>query len=154
MAFKKIIDSFTGPHAFLSNFYPCDGLEYHGIPCPTVEHAYQAHKAAFVTDGIDVATARTPALAKQLGRKVPAREDWERIKLTIMWGLVSQKFMDPTLADLLVGTGRAILIEGNTWGDTYWGVDKRQGINHGKGFNHLGQLLTVTRQLHIDVTEI
>jgi predicted NAD-dependent protein-ADP-ribosyltransferase YbiA (DUF1768 family) len=55
--------------------------------------------------------------------------------------LVRRKFMDPILAVKLLGTGDAILIEGNGWGDTYWGVCK------GAGLNKLGLILMETREL-------
>ena len=41
----------------------------------------------------------------------------------------------------LVATGDAIVIEGNTWRDTYWGVD----LKTGEGENHLGKILMRVR---------
>ena len=84
--------------------------------------------------------AETPGLAKKLGRKATIRPDWEKIKLPIMEYLLRQKFGDKTLKALLIGTGDAELVEGNMWGDTYWGVCK------GKGENHLGKLLMKIRE--------
>ena len=53
--------------------------------------------------------------------------------------LLRQKFAHPDLRRLLLATGDAELVEGNTWGDTFWGtVD-------GKGENHLGKILTRIR---------
>lgn len=40
---------------------------------------------------------------------------------------------------MLLRTGEQDLIEGNDWGDTFWGVD--QGI----GDNHLGKILMQVR---------
>lgn len=40
----------------------------------------------------------------------------------------------------LLETGDAMLIEGNTWGDTFWGVC------NGQGLNVLGNLLMEIRQ--------
>lgn len=49
------------------------------------------------------------------------------------------KFSDPTLRKLLLDTGNAKLIEGNTWNDTFWGVCR------GKGQNNLGLILQKLR---------
>ena len=39
------------------------------------------------------------------------------------------KFTDPMLAEMLLATGDAELIEGNNWGDCYWGrVDGEEMI--------------------------
>jgi predicted NAD-dependent protein-ADP-ribosyltransferase YbiA (DUF1768 family) len=47
-----------------------------------------------------------------------------------MWALLVQKFTrHPDLAQALLATGRADLVEGNDWGDTYWGVCRGQGRN-------------------------
>jgi predicted NAD-dependent protein-ADP-ribosyltransferase YbiA (DUF1768 family) len=52
-----------------------------------------------------------------------------------MSDLLWQKFQDPDLADRLRATRTRKLIEGNWWGDTYWGV------SDGVGENQLGELL-------------
>ena len=60
-----------------------------------------------------------------------------------MTGIVRDKFTrNPELKRLLLATGDAVLIEGNTWGDRFWGVDKRTG----KGENHLGLILMDIRE--------
>jgi len=55
---------------------------------------------------------------------------------------LTQKFFDADLRAKLLATGNEELIEGNTWGDTFWGVCD------GKGLNKLGQLLMVVRQMY------
>ena len=41
----------------------------------------------------------------------------------IMHSLLRSKFFDhPDMARRLLDTGDARLVEGNTWGDTFWGV--------------------------------
>jgi predicted NAD-dependent protein-ADP-ribosyltransferase YbiA (DUF1768 family) len=47
----------------------------------------------------------------------------------------------PYLAAKLIETGTATLVEGNHWGDTFWGVDHEQG-----GENHLGKILMAVRE--------
>ena len=56
--------------------------------------------------------------------------------------IVRAKFgQNPVLADKLLATGDTLLIEGNTWGDKFWGVDTRVG----QGENHLGKILMKVR---------
>ena len=68
------------------------------------------------------------------------RNDWGEIKLKVMESIVTVKFSDPTLARKLLDTGGATLIEGNDWGDTFWGVYR------GKGRNELGKILMRVRE--------
>ena len=66
-----------------------------------------------------------------------------------MFRLLLTKFIcNPKLIDKLVATGDAILQEGNTWGDTFWGIDLRTG----KGENWLGRLLMLAREVFISNT--
>ena len=44
-------------------------------------------------------------------------------------------------AEQLLATGQKIIIEGNRWGDTCWGVD----IRTGEGENRLGKILMKIR---------
>ena len=79
--------------------------------------------------------AATPSAAKRAGRKVRLRDDWELVRVHVMRDLLTQKFAHDSLAALLLSTGNAELVEGNTWGDTFWGVCG------GTGLNVLGKLL-------------
>ena len=129
------IDSFSGEHRFLSNFYPArvrlDGVEY-----PSTEHAFQAAKTL---GDRSVFLLGSPGDAKRAGRRVALRADWEAVKLDVMADLLRQKFAADPLRSKLLATGTAELIEGNTWGDRFWGVCG------GVGENHLGKLLMATR---------
>lgn len=135
------ISSFTGDYRFLSNFYPSvvslDGIEYQ-----SVEHAYQAAKTLDKEERkpFHKHPLPTAAEAKKLGRKLTLRSDWEGVKLSVMEGLLVQKFAHPDLKEKLLETGEDLLVEGNYWGDVYWGVDKKKG-----GQNHLGKLLMKIR---------
>ena len=139
---KSEINQFRDEYSFLSNFYPSP-LTYKGVRYPTVENAFQAQKVDNVPNRADLIhefTKIPPSQAKRLGRKVPMRSDWDVIKLNIMNELVDLKFtQNKHLAHKLLETGDAILIEGNTWNDTYWGVCR------GTGKNHLGQILMRVR---------
>lgn len=124
-----MIDSFTGENRFLSNFWPSE-VELDGMLFPTVEHAYVAAKTLDLEQRAEIATVATPGQVKRLGRKLVLRPDWEDVKLSIMEDLVRQKFQDPRLAKVLLATGDQELVEGNTWGDTFWGVCFNVGLNH------------------------
>lgn len=81
--------------------------------------------------------------SKRLGRKVDLRTDWDLVKLDVMRRVVRAKFeQHPNLAQYLLDTGDAELIEGNTWHDVYWGVD----LKTDEGENHLGKILMALRQ--------
>ncbi len=135
----KVIDNFSGEHRFLSNFYPSP-IYVDGLRFPTVEHAFQAAKTSDVADKERIAQAKSPGRAKSLGRKVRLRKDWEAVKVGVMKQCAELKFeSDAQLADLLLATGEARLIEGNTWNDSFWGVCG------GRGKNHLGKILMRVR---------
>lgn len=129
-----MIDRFSGSYRFLSNFYPAE-VRYDGVEYPTVEHAYQAAKCARVEDRAAIRRLRSPLAAKRAGRRAAPRPDWELVKVEVMADLLRQKFADPVLAGQLLATGGEELVEGNDWGDDYWGR-----VN-GRGSNVLGELL-------------
>jgi ribA/ribD-fused uncharacterized protein len=68
------------------------------------------------------------------------RDDWNDIKIDVMRDLLQEKFSDDDLRELLLATGDAELIEGNTWNDYFWGVCL------GEGQNWLGKLLMEVRK--------
>ena len=47
---------------------------------------------------------------------------------------------------MLIATGDAVLIEGNTWGDRFWGM-VRNDSGMWVGENWLGRLLTLQRSI-------
>lgn len=127
-----------GKNGFLSNF--CQSLIWFGgIQYPTVEHAFQGSKTLDWDAREKIALLKTPAEAKQVGRTVTLRPDWEQMKLDVMYKLLQLKFGIPLYKQLLLATGDDYLEETNTWGDTYWGVC------NGVGENHLGKLLMRVR---------
>ena len=135
----KSIESFSGFYYFLSNFYGCP-VEYEGILYPGVEYAYQAAKTLDDEQRKDILMSANPGVAKRRGRRVTIREDWEEIKLDVMRELVSEKFQNHTsLRSDLLDTEDAELVEGNHWGDTFW------GMCDGVGRNHLGKILMEVR---------
>lgn len=141
------IISFTEPNFFLSNFSPAavrlNDLHDAEMTFPTVEHAYQAAKTLDIYERSQILHAETPAEAKQLGRQSTIRTDWEQVKLGVMRDLLYQKFAHADLAQRLLATGDATLIEGNTWDDRFWGAVNDDG--QWVGENHLGRLLMEVR---------
>ena len=132
------IDRFAEDYEFLSNFAPSP-IEFEGIRYPTVEHAYQAQKSLDPDFRQSVAELATPGRAKRAGQRVALRADWDDVRIPIMTELLRLKFADPELGQRLLGTGAAELIEGNSWGDRFWGVCQ------GEGENRLGRILMQLR---------
>ncbi len=128
------IESFSGAYRFLSNFY----IEPDGT-CVEVE--YQMAKCAD-NSGPHMFDGLSPGQAKRLGRIVALRSNWEEVKLGVMFELVEKKFTDhANLRQLLLDTQQVELVEGNNWGDRFWGVCR------GEGENHLGRILMDVREL-------
>lgn len=150
---NKPIDRFSGKYGWLSNFTPCPVSLPEDTPpiiYPSVEHAYQAAKSSERGVRVWVCNSKSPAEAKARGRRIAlagtrpeilARaEEWDRRKEEVMLGLLRQKFSaEPFLSLLLESSGR-MLIEGNNWGDRYWGVCR------GEGKNRLGVLIMKVRE--------
>lgn len=129
-------------YRWLSNFWPIPiAIDIYGklYRFRSVEHAFQAQKAVLESDIVRIQEAVTAAKAKELGRQVRKRDDWEAIRLPAMEKPLRKKFEWPSLARRLMDTYPRPLIEGNTWGDTYWGVC------NGVGENNLGKLLMKIR---------
>lgn len=139
-----MINKFRGEHAFLSNFHPCQ-IEFCGLTFGSVEAAYQAAKTEDLTQRINF-TMYDAKTSKKEGKKLKIRRDWHKIKLVIMHNLLLRKFEDPILLQKLLDTGEEELIEGNDWGDKFWGVCD------GEGENQLGRLLMKIR-LHYGLFE-
>lgn len=141
-----IVSEFRGPYRWLSNFHEVP-IEFEGDTYPSTEAAYQAAKCANIEDRALFFSDKkiTSATAKGLGSQVELRDDWnEDIRLNIMFDLNRQKFLNnKDLGDKLLATSEAILMEGNLWGDTFWGVDLKSGV----GKNYLGRLLMDVREI-------
>jgi ribA/ribD-fused uncharacterized protein len=130
------INQFKGEHAFLSNFFIVQ-VTMDGVTYPSVENAYQAAKT--FESRTEFAHC-TPGEAKRMGQQVDLRSDWENVKDRVMFHLLEKKFQSPYLRKKLVATHPRKLVEGNWWGDEYWGRCR------GKGQNKLGQMLMKLRE--------
>lgn len=136
----ETIGRFHGAYRFLSNFFPSP-VVYAGETYPTAEHAFQAAKTLDKKWRARIQGAAVPGNAKALGRAAPLREDWEAVKIAVMFGVLFHKFLAHTLLiDRLAATDPAYLEEGNTWHDNFWGVCYCADCP-GLGKNILGKLL-------------
>lgn len=135
-----VIETFyqDGVHTPLSNFYVSDTV-IDGIKYATVEHYFQAMKTVDLSQRDGIVNASSPGIAKRLGRTCTLRGDWEAVKLAVMRYALQHKFDDNEFGQYLLDTGDALLVEGNNWGDRYWGA-----VN-GQGQNWLGCLLMARR---------
>jgi ribA/ribD-fused uncharacterized protein len=139
----KIINWFRGDYGFLSNFYPCK-IVIGNLTFWSTESAYQALKCTEYADmvqfcklGPDEAKYR----ARELKRAGKCKPNWEDMSLEIMEDLIRVKFsVHQDLKQKLLDTGDAELIEGNNWGDVFWGQC------NGVGENHLGKILMKIRE--------
>jgi hypothetical protein len=113
--------------------------------CKSVEHAYQAHKPKDPILKLKILRAQSPSVAKKWGNQVRLESllNWDRERDALMLRLLRCKFdpdVNPGLVTSLLHTGSVPLVEGNTWGDTYWGI-----VNN-VGENRLGLLLMYVRE--------
>lgn len=133
------INAFEGEYEFLSNFSEHDVI-FRGVAFKTNEHAFQYAKATDYKEAQNIRNAPTPGKAKRLGRTCQLIDGWDSMKDDVMLEIVRAKFdQHPQLATLLLATGDRPLIEGNWWGDKYWGVC------NGIGKNKLGKILERVR---------
>lgn len=131
------IDKFQGPTRWLSNYWTVD-ITYDGIRYTSTEAAYQASKSLDPEERKIIAKM-SPAESKKAGQKVSMRPDWDEVKIQVMEDITRLKFQHEGLKRMLLDTGDAELIEGNTWGDRFWGT-----VN-GEGQNWLGKTLMKIR---------
>lgn len=151
-----VINSFRGEHAFLSNFYQAV-FEWRGRRWFCGEQAFQYAKTDYPRDDyLGRATARdlakrlldtgNPKTAKKYGREIPLdTKFWNQHRVQIMREITHAKFATAgnDIAGKLIRTGDAMLIEGNDWGDKFWGrcLENGQWV----GLNKLGVILMEER---------
>lgn len=139
------IEEFQGKNRFLSNFYRSpfiiDGFVYE-----TIEHFFHCMKTRDKQTRKWIKESHTAGEAKRRGRNVKLRPDWEEVKMGIMKKGLKAKFtQNSLLRQKLLETGEKLLEEGNSWGDSFWGVNKNPKRGRIGGENHLGRLLMALR---------
>ena len=82
---------FCGEFSFLSNFWEAE-INVRGFTFPSVEHAYQAFKTDDKVWFNRIRNAKSPGVAKRMGKQCPIRKDWESVKFDIMRECVFAKF--------------------------------------------------------------
>jgi hypothetical protein len=133
-----MIDRFRGKYFFLSNMFNMN-ITMGGKEYTCTEAVFQSFKTKDMDERAKFA-GLSGKEAKRLGRSVSLRPDWDKIKVEVMKWVIHQKFQNPELRQLLIDTGDEELVEGNTWGDTFWGVC------NGYGKNMLGKILMEERE--------
>jgi ribA/ribD-fused uncharacterized protein len=134
-----MITAFRGRWTRLSNYSLCS-IMYKGHFYTSVEHAYQAMKSLDPDVQRRIREQPSPAAAKRLARAVELRADWDNVKISIMRELLLEKFSQEPDKSLLMSTTGEGLVEGNWWGDIFWGQ-----CPLGTGENWLGKLLMQLR---------
>lgn len=134
-----MICSFTGKYRFLSNFF----IEPDGT---CVECEYQAAKSADPMMSDKILNCGSPGRAKLMGGQVRVRDNWKEVRLTVMEHYVRCKFHTHTsLKLMLLATGEEELVEGNHWGDVFYGRVYNHKTKEWEGLNHLGAILMKVR---------
>ncbi|CAG7581733.1 MAG: COG3236 protein [uncultured marine phage] len=139
-----MIEQFKGEYRWMSNFYECE-VEYGGITYPSVENFYVAMKTTDLDQRKYISTL-TAGQSKRFGRELEMegklRENWTDLKVSIMKYGLEEKFSKEPFKTMLLETEDEEIQEGNTWGDTFWGVD----LETKEGKNVLGKMIMQIRK--------
>jgi hypothetical protein len=136
----------VGGYAFLSNLYcipivvKIDGED---VGFQSVEHAYQYKKTTNKKIAEYIRAAPFARLAAVVGHGLfpyDVDPDWNRIKVEWMRTCLEAKFWHKDMAEALLNTGDAVLLEASKT-DNFWGIGKK-----GDGKNMLGLLLMQLRE--------
>lgn len=149
-----VVPEFRGEYYFLSNYYTAPFM-WRGIAFRSAEQAFAFAKCYFVERGSVQTTgwqaildAREPGQAKKLGRALPIDvAEWDKNKVMYMREIIHAKFSngEGDLVGKLINTGAMMLVEGNDWGDKFWGRTLDPDTGKMVGLNTLGVLLMEER---------
>jgi len=146
MPANMVIDSFRGNFYFLSNMYPLPTPIWHkGIAYKTSEHLFVALKSLNINTRHHIAMKKDGFAAKRAGKRIALRPNWRTIYVEVMKFAVRRKFSHDALAQMLIGTEPATLIEGNKYHDNTWGTCICENCKYKPGLNLLGQILMEER---------
>jgi len=134
---------FAGDNEFacFSNFYPSK-IVVNEKEWLTVEHYFQAMKSTSESDQESVRAASTPGRAKRMGRSLPLREDWDKIKTEVMMKGLRAKFKLSPFRETLLKSGDRFIYEDSPY-DNVWGTGVLK--SEGNGQNLLGKMLMALR---------
>lgn len=130
-----------GQYRCLSNFH-MHPVRVEGITYACSEAAYMAQKTLQQSLRHKFAALTTAKEAKQLGRTIELRPDWDNYRVHAMHRVLWAKFtQDRESLLVLLSTGQKYIEETNWWGDMFWGVCG------GVGLNNLGLTLMTIRDV-------
>jgi ribA/ribD-fused uncharacterized protein len=146
----EVISEFRGEHSFLSN-YDVNPFIWRGLCFLSGEQAFAYAKTFYAPAArrdifqSNILASNTPGDAKKFGRACPIDvAQWDARKVHHMREIVHAKFGGvKDYAGKLINTGYRPLVEGNTWGDTFWGKCRVDGKI--VGLNMLGTILMEER---------
>ena len=138
--------SFNNQSEF-SNYYICK-IQYNNLVYTSSEAIYQSMKYNDIKIRQLFCTF-TPDEARHYAHThlTGIRPDWDYIKDSVMYDIVTKKFeQHPELAKLLLATGRHKIEENTTaWHDNYWGHCYCAECKKKEHYNKLGLVLMKVR---------
>ena len=135
----------NGIYPEFSNFWNCR-VKWNGLVYSNTEAIFQAQKTLNEEEQLKFVNLNG-GQAKQLGRKITLRNDWESVKFQTMCDIVYAKFsQNEKLKELLLNTGTAYIMEDTTgWHDNIWGHCSCGRCQTKQSKNLLGLALMFTR---------
>jgi len=111
-----------------------------GIVYKTPEHLYQSRKTLNIKERNVVAGAGSPGIAKQIGKRVQLRGNWNEIKLDMMRRVKEIRFDQPYWEKQLLNY-KGEIVEWNWWHDNYWGKCVCDKCKEKEKLNMLGKII-------------
>lgn len=133
-----MIYKFREKYGWLSNMATCRVVVY-GKTFESVENAYMYLKKPDDKEWGEFCMKNPPNKVKTASKDIEIRNDWEDVKLKVMYNLLIQKYTTEPFKTKLLETGNENIVEGNYWNDKFWGVDLKETPNIGE--NWLGRLI-------------
>lgn len=134
-----------GQYPQFSNFFPCL-IKWKGRIYSCSEAIFYAESCKYPEDA-EKFVSLTGKQAKELGKTVEQKDDWNDIKVLVMYKIVFEKFkQNPYLRTILLSTGNSTLIEKTMWHDNFWGNCACHKCSDITGQNTLGKILMRVRK--------
>jgi len=143
---RFVITDFRGKYMFLSNAYyhKDQPIRFGGNFFRTAEGAFQSRKCPVLSNLFFDCDGRE---AKKLGRRVNLRKDWNDVRVSVMYDVLTAKFGEnEDLQQALLDTGDARIEPHNHNHENYWGSCDCADCASVKKGNVLGHLLMRVRE--------
>lgn len=138
--FPDVVDRFKDEYSFLSNRHACR-IVWNGLQYANAEAAFQSSRCAEESLRKTFCGCSADKAAMK-GRETVPPDGWESERVDIMESVLRAKFeQNKDLMERLLDTGDKLLINGNSKGETFWGVD----LYSWRGENTLGKILMAIR---------